>query len=98
MMSLREGSKPDGRDATRLGSREPGAALAARARLRGEWLTRTLRFPRLHLSKDDARMLRNRRAAAQGCPAPTGWAFFTVFSEQRGKGVELSYLRIPALW
>jgi hypothetical protein len=28
---LREGSKPDGRDAARLGSREPGAAAAARA-------------------------------------------------------------------
>ena len=44
-----------------------------------------LRFPRLHLSKDDAKALRNRRAAAQGYPAPAGWAFFTVFSEQRGK-------------
>ena len=28
---LREGSKPHGRDATRLGSREPGPALAGRA-------------------------------------------------------------------
>jgi hypothetical protein len=28
---MREGSKPDGRDAARLGPREPGAALAARA-------------------------------------------------------------------
>jgi hypothetical protein len=28
---LREGSKPDGRDAARLGSREPGAAKAERA-------------------------------------------------------------------
>src|SRR3954463_10550090 len=31
LKSLREGAKPDGRDAKRLGSREPGAAPAARA-------------------------------------------------------------------
>jgi len=31
LIILCEGSKPDGRDAARLGSREPGAAIAARA-------------------------------------------------------------------
>jgi hypothetical protein len=31
---LREGSTPDGRDAVRLGLREPAAATAARARMK----------------------------------------------------------------
>ena len=30
-------------------------------------------------------------------PPPAGWAFFTAFSEIKGKRVELSCLRIPAL-
>jgi len=35
-IGLQKGSKPDGRDALRLGSREPGAAAAARAQTKSQ--------------------------------------------------------------
>ena len=49
-LGLQKGSKPDGRDALRLGSREPGAALAARAQTKSrktkfrDWVSARQRF------------------------------------------------------